>query len=73
MHIYGGFYFTGTPVNNSELFGEYWGGESRVIARAAMRFLGRGKCDVCADFICGDSFDVCVVALSGSGYDSLQD
>lgn len=46
---------------------------AKVIDRAALRFLVRGNCDVYADFRYGDSFDVRMVALPGSRYESLTE
>lgn len=51
----------------------YVGQSAKAIDRATMQFLGRGNCDVYADYKYGDTFDVRVVPLSNSGFDSLQD
>lgn len=39
-----------------------------AIDRAAIQFLGRGNCDVYADYKYGGSFNVRVIPLSGSGF-----
>lgn len=46
---------------------------AKAIGRAALQFLVRGNCDVYADFRYGDSFDVRIVALPGSRYESLTE
>lgn len=51
----------------------YVGQSAKAIDRAALQFLGRGNCDVYADFRYGDSFDVRIVALPGSRYESLTE
>ena len=51
----------------------YVGQSAKAIDRAAIQFLGRGNCDVFADYKYGDSFNVRIVPLSGSGYESLNE
>lgn len=51
----------------------YVGQSAKAIDRAAIQFLGRGNCDVDADYKYGDSFNVRIVPLSESGYESLND
>lgn len=51
----------------------YVGQSAKAIDRAAIQFLGRGNCDVYADYKYGDSFNVRIVPLSKSGYESLND
>lgn len=46
---------------------------AKAIDRAAIQFLGRGNCDVYADYKYGDSFNVRIIPLSGSGYESLNE
>ena len=45
----------------------------KAIDRAAIQFLGRGNCDVYADYKYGDSFNVRIIPLSESGYESLNE
>lgn len=51
----------------------YVGQSAKAIDRAALQFLGRGNFDVCADFKYGDAFNVRIVPLSTSGYESLNE
>lgn len=51
----------------------YVGQSAKAIDRAAIQFLGRGTCDVYADYKYGDSFNVRIIPLSGSGYESLNE
>lgn len=51
----------------------YVGQSTKVIDRAAIQFLGRGNCDVYADYKYGDSFNVRIIPLSESGYESLNE
>lgn len=51
----------------------YVGQSEKAIDRAAIQFLGRGNCDMNADYKYGDSFNVRIIPLSGSGYDSLNE
>lgn len=52
----------------------YYVGQSvKAIDRAALQFLGRGNCDVYADFKYSDVFTVRIVSLSTSGYESLNE
>ena len=51
----------------------YVGQSAKAIDRAALQFLGRGNCDVYADFKYGDAFNVRIVPLSTSGYENLNE
>lgn len=51
----------------------YVGQSAKAIDRAAIQFLGRGNCDVYADYKYGDSFSVRIIPLSESGYGSLNE
>ena len=51
----------------------YVGQSATAISRAAAQLLGRGNKDVYADYKYGDSFDVRIVPLEGSGYSNLKD
>lgn len=51
----------------------YIGQSAKAIDRAALQFLGRGNFDVYADFKYGDAFNVRIVPLSISGYESLNE
>ena len=51
----------------------YVGQSTKAIDRAAIQFLGRGNCDVYADYKYGDSFNIRIIPLSGSGYESLNE
>lgn len=51
----------------------YVGQSAKAIDRAAIQFLGRGNCDVYADYKYGDSFNVRIVPLPGSGYENLNE
>lgn len=51
----------------------YVGQSEKAIDRAAIQFLGRGNCDVYADYKYGDSFNVRIIPLSESGYESLNE
>ena len=51
----------------------YVGQSAKAIDRAALQFLGRGNCDVYADFKYGDAFNVHIVPLSTSGYENLNE
>lgn len=51
----------------------YVGQSAKAIDRAAIQFLGRGNCDVYADYKYGDSFNVRIIPLSGSSYESLNE
>ena len=51
----------------------YVGQSAKAIDRAAIQFLGRGNCDVYADYKYGDSFNVRIIPLSESGYESLNE
>lgn len=51
----------------------YVGQSAKAIDRAAIQFLGRGNCDVYADYKYGDSFNVRIIPLLGSSYESLNE
>lgn len=51
----------------------YVGHSAKAIDRAAIQFLGRGNCDVYADYKYGDSFSVRLIPLLGSGYENLNE
>lgn len=51
----------------------YVGQSAKAIDRAAIQFLGRGNCDVYDDYKYGDSFNVRIVPLPGSGYENLNE
>lgn len=51
----------------------YVGQSAKAIDQAAIQFLGRGNCDVYADYKYGDSFSVRIIPLSESGYESLNE
>lgn len=51
----------------------YVGQSAKAIDRAAIQFLGRGNCEVYADYKYGDSFNVRIIPLSGSCYESLNE
>lgn len=51
----------------------YVGQSAKAIDRAAIQFLGRGNCDVYADYKYCDSFNVRIIPLSGSCYESLNE
>ena len=51
----------------------YVGQSAKAIDRAAIQFLGRGNCDVYADYKYGDSFSVRIIPLLGSGYEYLNE
>ena len=63
----------GFIINNVTKDLYYVGQSAKAIGRAALQFLVRGNCDVYADFRYGDSFDVRIVALPGSRYESLTE
>lgn len=60
-------------VHNASKDLYYVGQSAKAIDRAAIQFLGRGNCDVYADYKYGDSFNVRIVPLSESGYESLNE
>lgn len=60
-------------VHNATKNLNYVGQSAKAIDRAAIQFLGRGNCDVYADYKYGDSFNVRIIPLSGSGYESLNE
>lgn len=60
-------------VHNASKDLYYVGHSTKAIDRAAIQFLGRGNCDVYADYKYGDSFSVLIIPLLGSGYESLNE
>lgn len=60
-------------VHNASKDLYYVGHSTKAIDRAAIQFLGRGNCDVYADYKYGDSFSVRIIPLLGSGYESLNE
>lgn len=60
-------------VHNASKDLYYVGQSTKAIDRAAIQFLGRGNCDVYADYKYGDSFSVRIIPLLGSGYESLNE
>lgn len=60
-------------VHNATKNQYYVGQSAKSIDRAALQFLGRGNCDVYADFKYGDAFNVRIVPLSTSGYENLNE
>lgn len=55
-------------VHNASKDLYYVGHSTKAIDRAAIQFLGRGNCDVYADYKYGDSFSVRIIPLLGSGF-----
>lgn len=51
----------------------YVGQSAKAIDRAAIQFLGRGNRDVYADYKYGDSFNIRIIPLSRSCYESLNE
>lgn len=51
----------------------YVGQSANAIDRTAIQFLGRGNCDVYADYKYGGSFNVRIIPLSESDYESLNE
>lgn len=65
---------TGIFIVHNATKNQYYVGQSaKSIDRAALQFLGRGNCDVYADFKYGDAFNVRIVPLSTSGYENLNE
>lgn len=60
-------------VHNATKDLHYVGQSAKAIDRTAIQFLGKGNCDVYADYKYGDSFNVRITPLSGSGYGSLNE
>lgn len=60
-------------VHNASKDLYYVGQSTKAIDRAVIQFLGRGNCDVYADYKYGDSFSVRIIPLLGSGYESLNE
>lgn len=65
--------FTGIYVLHNRTQDSYYVGQStRVVGRVAAHLTGHGNGDVYADYAYGDAFEVSLVSLAGSGYESLD-
>lgn len=65
--------FTGIYVIHNLTKGMYYVGQStRVVGRVSQHFSGRGNGDVYADYKYGDEFEISLVSLCESGYESLD-
>ena len=65
--------FTGVYVIHNKTRDMYYVGQStRVVGRLTQHLTGYGNGDVYADYKYGDDFEVNVVTLRESGYDSLD-
>ena len=65
--------FTGIYVLHNKTRDSYYVGQStRVVGRVAAHLTGHGNGDVYADYVYGDDFEVSVVSLATSGYESLD-
>lgn len=65
--------FTGIYVIHNLTKGMYYVGQStRVVGRVSQHFCGRGNGDVYADYKYGDEFEISLVSLRESGYESLD-
>lgn len=65
--------FTGVYVIHNKTKGMYYVGQStRVVGRLIQHLTGCGNGDVYADYKYGDDFELNVVSLRESGYDSLD-
>ena len=65
--------YTGVYVIHNVSKDMYYVGQSvRVIGRVTQHFTGHGNGDVYADYKYGDTFTINTIALSGSGYNSLD-
>jgi hypothetical protein len=66
--------FTGVYVLHNMTKDLYYVGQGvRVYERLSQHFMGHGNADVYADWKYGDRFEIKVVPLAGSGYQSLND
>lgn len=66
--------FTGIYVLHNVTKDLYYVGQGvRVYERLTQHFMGRGNADVYADWKYGDRFEIEVIPLEGSGYQSLND
>ena len=65
--------FTGIYVLHNKTKGMYYVGQSvRVVGRVRQHLTGHGNGDVYADYKYGDKFEINLVSLRESGYDSLD-
>lgn len=65
--------FTGIYVLHNRTQDSYYVGQStRVVGRVSAHLTGHGNGDVYADYAYGDEFEVSVVSLAASGYESLD-
>ena len=65
--------FTGIYVIHNKTKDKYYVGQSvRVVGRVGQHLMGRGNGDVYADYKYGDKFEINIVSLRESGYDSLD-
>ncbi len=65
--------FTGIYVlRNKDREAYYVGQSTRVVGRVAAHLTGHGNGDVYADYVAGDDFEVSLVSLAASGYESLD-
>lgn len=65
--------FTGIYVIHNLTKDMYYVGQStRVVGRVSQHFCGRGNGDVYADYKYGDEFEISLVSLCESGYESLD-
>lgn len=65
--------FTGIYVIHNKTKDKYYVGQSvRVVGRVRQHLMGRGNGDVYADYKYGDKFEINLVSLRESGYDSLD-
>lgn len=66
--------FTGVYILHNITEDLYYVGQGvRVYERLTQHFMGHGNADVYADWKFGDSFEIKVIPLVGSGYQSLND
>ena len=65
--------FTGIYIFHNKTKGMYYVGQStRVVGRVMQHLAGHGNGDVYADYKYGDEFEINLVSLRESGYDSLD-
>ena len=65
--------FTGIYVIHNKTKDKYYVGQSvRMVGRVRQHLMGRGNGDVYADYKYGDKFEINLVSLRESGYDSLD-
>lgn len=66
--------FTGVYILHNTTKGLHYVGQGvRVYERLSQHFMGRGNADVYADWKYGDRFEIKVIPLANSGYQSLND